>query len=137
MTIENAAAAASMGPRRDWRGYLLSVGLDGEILESLQWGHAVIGVDTRPRRLLRHSPRPLQWGHAVIGVDTSSEGVPTEEPRRLQWGHAVIGVDTGSWEPLRNLVNLLQWGHAVIGVDTTSLPRGRWATQYGFNGATP
>ena len=37
----------------------------------LQWGHAVIGVDTMTGWPGPHGPGgALQWGHAVIGVDT-------------------------------------------------------------------
>ena len=108
-----------MGPRRDWRGY------DNEadaILEAmaLQWGHAVIGVDTGFCVVPPTTVSSLQWGHAVIGVDTID--LPNDQDSLqlvLQWGHAVIGVDTAavglqSWRYSRTL----QWGHAVIGVDT-------------------
>ena len=65
------ADQASMGPRRDWRGYSVFVVGDGTDGLLLQWGHAVIGVDT-PGRLGREPMlAQLQWGHAVIGVDTS------------------------------------------------------------------
>ena len=40
------AALASMGPRRDWRGYRHSHPRDRGGSGQLQWGHAVIGVDT-------------------------------------------------------------------------------------------
>ena len=88
-------ATASMGPRRDWRGYHES-GACSEAGDRLQWGHAVIGVDT-----ITHGPDGpgmnwLQWGHAVIGVDTLTVRDATRRSPRLQWGHAVIGVDTGS-----------------------------------------
>ena len=42
-------------------------------------------------------PSELQWGHAVIGVDTGPIEVQSDEAWRLQWGHAVIGVDTRSF----------------------------------------
>ena len=41
---------ASMGPRRDWRGYSELLFPQGLELVELQWGHAVIGVDTMPWR---------------------------------------------------------------------------------------
>ena len=41
-----------MGPRRDWRGYPREEGVLMS-LPLLQWGHAVIGVDT-PEALGRH-----------------------------------------------------------------------------------
>ena len=61
---------ASMGPRRDWRGYncIMTKSLASV---SLQWGHAVIGVDTMTRpSYSTECGGGLQWGHAVIGVDT-------------------------------------------------------------------
>ena len=87
---------ASMGPRRDWRGYNIVIhGLTKSL--GLQWGHAVIGVDTNDPRIPSRARRTLQWGHAVIGVDTEAPLVARLFDRVLQWGHAVIGVDT--WPP--------------------------------------
>ena len=40
-----ARRRASMGPRRDWRGYHNPEEIPTPV-EELQWGHAVIGVDT-------------------------------------------------------------------------------------------
>ena len=79
----------------------------------------------------------LQWGHAVIGVDTVVATGQASESFRLQWGHAVIGVDT-LWADLDVAGPAqLQWGHAVIGVDTADgLPRAT-RLRRGFNGATP
>ena len=39
-----------MGPRRDWRGYS-QAGRGEGWPSTLQWGHAVIGVDTGPQAL--------------------------------------------------------------------------------------
>ncbi len=58
-----------MGPRHDWRG-----DYDGG------------------KRF--HHAGPLQWGHAMIGVETRLDDVMTEGPWELQWGHAMIGVET-------------------------------------------
>ena len=63
-----------MGPRRDWRGYVAGFGPDQRGIHPLQWGHAVIGVDTGLCREPAMVARQLQWGHAVIGVDTRRRG---------------------------------------------------------------
>ena len=64
------SVAASMGPRRDWRGYRAPYPTNIATGSPLQWGHAVIGVDTGLSVLVECKETGLQWGHAVIGVDT-------------------------------------------------------------------
>ena len=68
------------------------VALQGELL---QWGHALEGVDERMLALVRLTPvLVLQWGHALEGVDGPRKGAPSGYCRaRLQWGHALEGVD--------------------------------------------
>ena len=104
-------AAASMGPRRDWRGY-------------------------RQRGTRFHAGEKLQWGHAVIGVDTTQVWLRVSlffaasmGPRR-DWR----GYNPALFLPSSS--HMLQWGHAVIGVDTTRSPLGLVTTGR-FNGATP
>ncbi len=61
---------ASMGPRHDWRGDLIPR-FARLFSWELQWGHAMIGVETASRRLTsQQNAFRLQWGHAMIGVET-------------------------------------------------------------------
>ena len=70
VSFRQASLAASMGPRRDWRGYYLSVyalilAAEASMGPRRDWrGYvgALKGADAKGQA--------LQWGHAVIGVDT-------------------------------------------------------------------
>ncbi len=37
---------------------------------------------------------PLQWGHALLSVETHGTDVIHEGQARLQWGHALLSVET-------------------------------------------
>ena len=136
------AVKASMGPRPSRRG-----DPDGTprsvYYPSLQWGHALPGVETGETVMPADFFGELQWGHALPGVETADPlaghagtGTASMGPRpsrrgdevtdvptpvhlpRLQWGHALPGVETR-----RALLRLterrpLQWGHALPGVET-------------------
>ena len=89
-------STASMGPRRDWRGYA-EVQTKAWLGSELQWGHAVIGVDTSSAKPSPVSRSSLQWGHAVIGVDTSEAiaagivpGTASMGPRRDWRGYDLL-----------------------------------------------
>ena len=69
-----------MGPRRDWRGYEDETGPDRPGSVALQWGHAVIGVDTLKSLRGIFEAALLQWGHAVIGVDTRRRPIALTTP---------------------------------------------------------
>ena len=80
---------ASMGPRRDWRGYQAARD-PGEGPGRLQWGHAVIGVDT----VAKHRDG--------VGPSAASMG-----PRRDWRGYTItligrLGRDPASMGPRRD-----------------------------------
>ncbi len=78
----------------------------------------------------------LQWGHAMIGVETGNPTLTASASRALQWGHAMIGVETRRATSRGVGAPALQWGHAMIGVETC-MSCGRHSCGRGFNGATP
>src|SRR5438046_206062 len=66
------AAAASMGPRSDERGWARAVASHGQQWRLLQWGRALMSADgillCRWCRLLV----ALQWGRALMSADGTS-----------------------------------------------------------------
>ncbi|PJF46640.1 MAG: hypothetical protein D6709_00300 [Chloroflexi bacterium] len=39
----------------------------------LQWGHALLGVETKLNSRVAVALAKLQWGHALLGVETNSD----------------------------------------------------------------
>ena len=65
---------ASMGPCPFRHGYAAVAAYGRLAVTTLQWGHALSGMDTggvTGFRLARINP--LQWGHALSGMDTGIE----------------------------------------------------------------
>ena len=60
----------------------------------------------------------LQWGHALSGMDTIEDSTKGGRMATLQWGHALSGMDTIPASNASTGPNMLQWGHALSGMDT-------------------
>ena len=111
--------------------------------KTLQWGHALSGMDIGgldvrqfPLQPRFNGAMPFQawipYGSPCLfsasgcfnGAMPFQAWIPwfTDQIPRfrfpLQWGHALSGMDTGlRWIPSMNHVTL-QWGHALSGMDT-------------------
>ena len=82
-----------MGPRLGWRGDAPA----RECPEPLEMTSMGPRLGWRGDRVhLSGAPRhdELQWGHALVGVETSSTYPGIIRIYVLQWGHALVGVET-------------------------------------------
>ena len=104
-------------PFQAWIHPTLARGRNPEI--SLQWGHALSGMDTPSLHLnlFFHqiaSMGPCPFRHGYSGKDVRVVGYRHE----LQWGHAFSGMDIANvGDSLAVYLTVLQWGHAFSGMD--------------------
>ena len=128
---------ASMGPRLGWRGDGTDCG--GNPVRGRCFNGATPWLAWRPCCCPWLSSRPpmLQWGHALVGVETGLSALKWIRARLLQWGHALVGVETASAGcqaagPLPTSMG------PRLGWRGDGAPSGRWS-RFGryFNGATP
>ncbi len=135
MHYMNISYMASMGPRHDWRGDVIQTQSSPDYY-ALQWGHAMIGVETKGSSGIPRPPPGLQWGHAMIGVETRSAPRRRTAPGRASMGPRHDWRGDVSPPVHETAEDRLQWGHAMIGVETR--PVGWGGPCLGcFNGATP
>ena len=125
-----------MGPCPFRHGYSTSKA-DPRAQETLQWGHALSGMDTyfvfsRMPFLLNASMGPCPFRHGYLAV-----GAGRRQNRGLQWGHALSGMDTRPAAAKRPGPYRLQWGHALSGMDTRFFLPASFAFLLCFNGAMP
>ena len=60
-----------MGPRLGWRGDGAEERFSDWDRYLLQWGHALVGVETFAYTPKGGREPKLQWGHALVGVETT------------------------------------------------------------------
>ncbi len=60
-----------MGPRSFKRGNTRAWREMPDLMLALQWGHALLSVETAHLLILIFRQAPLQWGHALLSVETS------------------------------------------------------------------
>ena len=84
-----------------------------------------------------HQPGTLQWGHALSGMDTTSSASNASMTLPLQWGHALSGMDTWIAVFAASSEGVLQWGHALSGMDTMMFGSNFACNSCCFNGAMP
>ena len=86
---------------------------------SLQWGHALSGMDTRNWRCPACGDRNRFNGAMPFQAWIPEQAEQADETKRmLQWGHALSGMDTPKPRSGDEAWTELQWGHALSGMDT-------------------
>ena len=93
----------------------------GRQITTLQWGHALSGMDTigndsfagKPKNQRFNGAMPFQaW---ILGINGQGEqGHNDASMGPCPFRHGYYSGETGS-----NPINLLQWGHALSGMDTS------------------
>ena len=69
-----------------------------------------------------HNPTSLQWGHALSGMDTWVVSSPMAgQPSGFNGAMPFQAWILGQPDSLFNHTVMLQWGHALSGMDTCSL----------------
>ena len=107
-------------------------------LVSLQWGHALSGMDTLRSKVHNDSPsNMLQWGHALSGMDTLPTCGWLKIFAKLQWGHALSGMDTHGAVAAQRDASDASMGPCPFRHGYTARHSCRISVAMGFNGAMP
>ena len=85
---------------------------------SLQWGHAVLCVETERPQGIQYALQSFNGATLFCAWKLVVKDKDEREKDLLQWGHAVLCVETKIIKEVITSIDGLQWGHAVLCVET-------------------
>ena len=97
------------GRRHQWR-------------DTLQWGHALSGMDILVVYQISQASEMLQWGHALSGMDIGNANAGKPKNQRFNGAMPFQAWICRHSRPDVLPAPTLQWGHALSGMDILSRP---------------